>query len=235
MNEVKRKVHWQKWVDPLNSNLNEVEWPGYEPQNVNPKDVEYWDFSDGDTNVAEPMDEQFFNQLGNKVHAIHPVRVVLTNKGLLTVTESATANSHFDFWTLHTNFDITEDVANKIIKSPGVDAFMPLTRYRCRIGFPRSGLFNVTEMKLHIQKILTEEEKNNIEDLIKPNFTDEAQLKIDDKIVQLKQRSKHWALFVFPNGDMEVVESDSSTSNYKSKLSVLEETQKMVGGHIYQS
>lgn len=234
--ELKKAVAWQKWVDPLNGNLDEVEFPGYDSP-VSAENVEYYDFSDGDAAVAEEkMDEAFFNNLGSKIHSITPRRVVRTNQGLLTVTESATAQSHFDFWTLHTNFDITEKVANKLIKAPGVDAFMPLTRYRCRVGFPKSGLFNVTECKLNIQKILTEDEPvPSVNALIEPAFTEEAQVKVDDKIKELKQRSKHWALLVFPNGKMEIVESDSPTSTFKGKLSVLEQTQKMTGAKLYQS
>lgn len=234
--ELKKAVAWQKWVDPLNSNLSEVEFPGYDTP-VDAKDIEYMDFSDNEVSVAEEkMDENFFNNLGSKIHAITPRRVIKTNQGLLTVTESATAQSHFDFWTLHTNFDITEKVANQLIKAPGVDAFMPLTRYRCRLGFPKSGLFNITDVKLNITKMLTEEEPvASVSALIEPAFTDEAQIKVDDKIKELKQRSKHWALLVFPNGEMEIVESDSPTSGFKGKLSVLEQTQKMTGAKLYQS
>lgn len=139
------------------------------------------------------------------------------------------------FWTLHANFPITEAVAEKLIKAPGVDAFMAVSRYRCRLGFPRSGLFDITEVKLDIQKMLTEEVEVEVEQLVQHNFTDEVQVKIEDKINELKQRSKHWALYVLPNGGMEILESDEINSSYRSKLSVFEASQKLVSGKVFQS
>lgn len=232
---MKKKVAWEKWVDPLNGNLNEVEWPGHEPR-VSPDNIEYYDFSENSIAVKEGnIDEDFFKNLGNKIHSSNPLRVVNTRLGMLTATENALAANAFDFWTLHTNFPITEAVAEKLIKAPGVDAFMAVSRYRCRLGFPRSGLFNITEVKLDIQKMLTEEVAVEVEQLVQHNFTDEVQVKIDDKINELKQRSKHWALYVLPNGGMEILESDEINSSYRSKLSVFEASQKLVNGRVFQS
>lgn len=232
---MKKMVAWEKWVDPLNGNLDEVEWPGHEPR-VTPDQVEYYDFSENSIAVKEGnIDENFFKNLSNKIHSSNPLRVINTRLGMLTVTENALAANGFDFWTMHTNFDITEDIADKIIKAKGVDAFMPVSRYRCRIGFPRSGLFNITELKLDIQKMLTEEEDVKISQMIQPMFSDEVQIKIDTKISELKQRSKHWALYVLPNGGMEILESDTPSSAYKNKLSVFEDSQNLIGGRVFQS
>lgn len=233
---MKKKVVWEKWVDPLNGNLNEVEWPGHEPR-VKPENIEYYDFSENSIAVKEDgyVDENFFKNLGNKIYSSNPLRVINTRLGMLTVTENALAANGFDFWTLHTNFPITEDVADKLIKAEGVDAFMPVSRYRCRLGFPRSGLFNVTEVKLDIQRMLTEEVDEKIEQMAQPNFSDEVQVKIDAKINELKQRSKHWALYVLPNGGMEILEADAPNSAYKNKLSVFESSQNLIGGRVFQS
>ena len=229
---VKKAIHWEKWVDPLNSNVNEVDPLGHKP--VHPNDIEYYDFSENDTAVKD-TDEAFFRDLGSRIHSIKPLKVVNTKMGLLTVTENAMAGTHFDFWTMHANFPITEKVANVICEATGVDAFMPLTRYRCRIGFPRSGLFSITDCKLNIQKLLTEDAIVDSSGETQQIFSDEVKVKIDTKISELKERSKYWALFVLPNGGMEILESESPGSIYKDKLGVLSEAQKLVGGQLFQS
>ena len=231
--QTERKFAWEIWRDPLNSNLKDVEWPGHEPKNDK---VEFYDFADENTAAVKNVDEEFMKNLGKKIHSISPIKVVNTKMGLLTVTENALAANHFEFWILHTNFDITEEVAETICKSRGVDAFIPLTRYRCRIGFPTSKLFVVSELKLEIQKNIialdeAEESSVNIEAL----FDEETTGKIESKITELKGRSKYWALYVLPNGNMEALESDLPNNVFSTKLKILEESQKLVGGKVYRS
>lgn len=230
-----RKIVWQKYVDPLNSNIDEVEWPGHEPV-VEPTNVEFYDFSNSNiATVNKELDEDFFKNLSKKIHSIRPLKIVNTKLGLLTVTENAVADYHFDFWLMHTNFPITEPIAKEICQYPGVDAFIPMTKYRCKIGFPKSGLFNVTEVKLGLQKQLCNPVSKEDLTQIEPIFSADMQDKIDNKISDLKSKNNYWALFVLPNGSMEVVESESSGSAFQSKLQVLNETQKLVGGRVFRS
>jgi hypothetical protein len=229
-----RKIAWEKWVDPLNSNLNEVEWPGYESE-IEPDNIELYDFSENNVATIKNMDEDFFKDLGKKIHAIKPLRVINTKMGLLTVTENAMAGNHFDFWTMHTNFPITEEIGIKICNCDGVDAFTPLTKYRCRIGFPKSGLFNITDVKLDIEKTICNIEKNKLEFDNNTVFSEEIQLNINSKVNELKSNGGYWGLYVLPNGRMEMIESDSLTESFKTKLNVLEESQKLIGGAIFRS
>jgi len=233
---VERKCVWQKYVDPLNANLDETEWPGFESASENPN-VEFYDFADDNVaTVKKDFNEDFLRNLGKKIHSIRPLKVVNTKLGLLTVTENAVADYHFDFWTLHTNFGISDEIAKIICETPGVDAFIPMTRYRCRIGFPKSGLFDVKEVKLEIQKrICFQENIGDIEpDNLKAVFPDNIKEKIDAKLGELKSRSKYWALYVLPNGEMEILESEVPSDIFKSKLKVFEETQKLAGGQVFK-
>lgn len=230
-----RRVAWTKYYDPLNGNIDEVEWPGHDSK-VPPENIEFYDFSETDTATAQSPDRSFFENLGKKIHAIRPLKVINTKMGLLTITENAVADYHFDFWILHTNFPITEEVGNIICEAPGVDSFMPMTRYRCKLGFPKSNLFNITEVKMEIQKRLTEADVN-VDDLLnsKSSFTEEVQDTISTKIKELKLRSNYWALYVLPNGNMEIIESDSSGDTFKTKLKIFEESQKLAGGKLFVS
>jgi hypothetical protein len=229
-----RKCKWEKWIDPLNANLDEVEWPGHEPE-VEPTDVEFLDFSQENVaTIKQNIDENFFRNLSRKIHSIRPLKVINTRMGLLTVTENAVADYHFDFWTLHTNFAITQKIGETICNAPGVDAFIPMTRYRCRIGFPKSGLFNVTQAKLEIERLITQPEvDNDSASSINPIFTDDIQAKINDKIEELKLRSKYWALYVLPNGSMEILESETLGDTFNTKIQIFRESEKLAGGKVF--
>lgn len=234
LKHVERKCVWQKYVDPLNSNLDEIEPMGFEPEE-NTNNIEFYDISENSVAIANKnLDEDFFKNLGKKLHSIRPLKVINTKLGLLTVTETAVAGYHFDFWTLHTNFAISEEIAKIICDCPGVDAFIPMTRYRCRVGFPKSGLFNISECKLKIENSICNVENTNIEpENLKMIFADDVKEKIDNKIAELKSRSKCWALYVLPNGNMEILESEIANSVFKTKLKIFEETQKLAGGQVF--
>ena len=157
--------------------------------------------------------------------------------GLLTVTESSLAGNNFDFWVLHTNFNITEEIGEIICNSTGVDAFLPLTRYRCKIGFPTSGLFDIKEAKLEIQNNIKklDETKELTEINIDEFFDEETTNKIELKINELKGRTKYWALYVLPNGKMEILEAELPNTAFSAKLKLFEESQKLAGGKVYRS
>ena len=230
-----RKCAWEAFRDPLNSNLSEIEWPGFDDRPGKPEDVEFYDFSESDVTTVEHPDRSFFENLSKKIHAIRPIKVINTKMGLLTITENAVADYHFHFWVLHTNFAITEPIAKIICECPGVDAFIPMTRYRCRLGFPKSGLFNITDVKLEVEKRITKDEKVDINILSgETPLPDETKDKISGKIKELKSHGGYWALYVLPNGNMEVLESESCGDVFNSKLQILEESQKLVGGKVYR-
>ena len=65
-------------------------------------------------------------------------------------------NKMFNFWTGHTNFSITPDVAVKIEKIEGIEVLDILTRYRFRIGIAK--LFRDRNVMNKIQDIVCENE-----------------------------------------------------------------------------
>ena len=49
---IKKKIVWEKWIDPLNKNVDEVEYPGYESAEEE-SDVEMFS---SDMNFEKKMD-----------------------------------------------------------------------------------------------------------------------------------------------------------------------------------
>ena len=231
MNE--RKFSWQPWIDPLGSNLSDFGPDDGIPEGT---DIEFYNFAEASTsvNTASDLIPEFEEELRSKTHKIQPVKVVNTRLGLLTVVESTLANYHFDFWVMHSNKQFTEEDAKLIAEAEGVDCVMPLSRYRIKIGFPKSGLFNIGEVRKGVEEVLLTKESilnNRVEDL----FTEDTQQNIDKKIDVLKKKGGKWLLYVLPNGSMEVFESENINNSYRTKLKMYEDTQNLVGGRVFKS
>lgn len=231
----KKKVIWTKWVDPMNSNIDEVEFPGFDDVNENDiKAIEYYDFSENKQAVAEQDID--FDGLTNKIHSIKPVRVINTRLGLLTVTEHTLAANQFDFWNLHTNFDISENVVNTIKKSEGVESLMIISRYRARIGFPRVDTFNITDCKFAIEKDLCKDEQDDEENNYRLEdiglFSDEVQERVSSLLSDIA-KNKYWVVYVAPNGYIDSVASSSKNEVFLHKKSLFERTYASVGGYLH--
>ena len=105
-----KKIVWEKWIDPLNKNIDEVEYPGF---NLPPMDDDRpIEFLSEDPNFEQKMEEQLDqaeNQETNRNIDYNPIRIVSTAHGFVSLTEHSFASKHFDFWTLHYNRDITDE------------------------------------------------------------------------------------------------------------------------------
>ena len=133
-----KKIVWEKWIDPLNSNVDEVEYPGYDSP-LESEEERTIEFLSVDENFEEKF-EDYSNsdeQESQKNMTYNPVRIVQTPHGFVTLTEHSFASKSFDFWTMHYNHDITEKIVSAIEKCPGVESVNAITRYRARIGFNR--------------------------------------------------------------------------------------------------
>lgn len=240
-----RKFKWEFWIDPLNRNLDEVSPTKYhDPKSVGR--IDYIDIRDeeGDT-ALEDVESDFdghmpdFEYMASKIHAIEPMRVAHTRFGLLTIVESAVAGYHFDFWILHSNVEFTPEDKEIIKEIDGVETVNPMTRYRIKIGFPKSGLFDTAEVKMEVEKSLKEryEISKKPDDLVpfEQSFSDDVVVRVNDKIAELKGNTGHWLLYVLPNGKMEVYESDFISQAYKNKHELFSQSKKLLGGHIFNS
>jgi len=238
----KKKIVWEKWVDPLNSNIDEVEFPGYNSPSVD--EERPIEFLSSNPNFEDSIyDDQEYTDGTDKQRNIHynPIRIASTPHGFVSLTEHSYASKHFDFWTMHYNHDITEKVLSQIESCTGVETLNALTRYRVRIGFNRTliqaGAFSLREIRKNIEnKILGKENKEDIlsdmSELL--FFTDE----VKEKVRSIKEKlsdSKIWAIYVLPNGKIETITESSISETFNKKLNLFSEAKKMVGGEVLVS
>jgi hypothetical protein len=99
-----KKIMWEKWRDPY----------GFDEET----DDGYHDNYDGKNVVNEGK----------------PMSFLATPFCIMPLTENTCAGKVFNFWTGHTNFNITRHIAEMISKIDGVETINIFTRYRLKIG-----------------------------------------------------------------------------------------------------
>jgi len=107
-------IIWEKWVDPYGSDLDSVEWPGY-----------------NDNSIIEDED-------GIKQPSFKKINVLATKMGIIPFNEHTDCTKIFNFWIGHTNFDITKKIANLLQSINGVETLDIFTRYRFRISLGKA-------------------------------------------------------------------------------------------------
>jgi hypothetical protein len=145
------------------------------------------------------------------------------------------AGSAFDFWLMHTNFGLFGSIKNVIEKTPGVESIEVYTRYRARIGFPRSGLFQPRDVMHEIKKVVRQLDYDVQNQLLVGLDIDVAEQAIEIRDT-LDKHNDHWALWVIPNGEIDTVCSEKEPNEqYNDKLKLLEQGQEAVGGRLLTS
>lgn len=238
----KRKIVWEKWVDPLNTNIDEVEYPGYfDEDNPDNSQIEFLSSDPGFMDRLEDGEQSGYledSESHNRNITYNPMRIVSTPHGFVSLTEHSFASKHFDFWTMHYNSNITKNILDEIEKCDGVETISPLTRYRIRIGFNRmlikSEAFNLTELKQNIEKKVLNigRAKNDIENFSSLlMFTKDVKEKIQD-ITKEMFSVGNWAIYILPNGGIETVTCIGETEDFSKKIKFLEKIKEMVGGKL---
>jgi hypothetical protein len=209
---MRKKFVWEKWVDPFGTNLNEVEFPGYD----------------------KPFYEEDEDNPEFQFHAPHGHPIIPTPFGMLSMTEHTKAANKFDFWMLHTNFDITEGIKSIVASIPGVESVEVFTRYRMRIAFPRSGLFDTAKVKTNIQNAILDADQ--IDYLVQLSEFDSF---TTDKAMEacntLTGKNDYWGMYVLPNGNISIVTSNESDQLFAERMTVFQHTQSLVGGQVLSS
>lgn len=112
-------IIWEKWIDPYELNIDDIEWPGYNFLKDNEQNID----EDDEENI--PIKYQ-------KINAIS------TRMGIIPYNEYTDCTKIFNFWIGHTNFSITEKIADKLQNVIGVETLDIFTRYRFRISFGKA-------------------------------------------------------------------------------------------------
>jgi len=184
----KKVVRWEKWADPF---AQEV--PKKEPDDVE-DDRDYKDSYE----KAEREQKATLNRYTGPV-LVGPM-------GVIPITENNSPSKIYNFWMLHTNFNISSPVLKKLKELPGVETLDVFTRYRARIGIGK--VFNDTKVRNRITKALCQEPKKEKE----KEEVKKVAPKLDNLDIlkrQMSQKYKFWAIVIQQNNEIKLVGGDT--------------------------
>ena len=115
MQNLEPVIIWEKWVDPYGNDLDTVEWPGYDNEDI--------------------INDDHHDENNIKYKKIN---VIATTMGIIPFNEHTDCTKIFNFWIGHTNFDITKNIAQLLQSIHGVETLDVFTRYRFRISFGKA-------------------------------------------------------------------------------------------------
>ena len=121
-------IIWEKWYDPYGLDDNIIEESHTDP---------VYDFVE---EFSGELDEESINAINEEIEEINEkkykgeIRVITTPMGIIPLNDNTASNKIFNFWTGHTNFDITANIFKIIEDVEGVETLDVFTRYRLRIA-----------------------------------------------------------------------------------------------------
>lgn len=139
----KKLIQWEKWRDPFGIEDAETDYNGIEEP-----EHQYLD------DEAEALESGSKTGLFSPSAINGPVKIISTPMGLIPIDSNMT-NKQFNFWTGHTNFDITKKVKDTIESTEGVETLEVYTRYRFRVGVGKA--FNDSDVMRSINKNVYDE------------------------------------------------------------------------------
>lgn len=199
-----RQIVWSNWIDPLQEEIDETE-------------------------EEEGYNDSYDDKPSGKVH-----KLLSTPFGVLPLQPSMLASKDFYFIVLQTNFNLDMPLIQKIEKIDGVETLDIYTRYRARVGIPKSGLFDIEQVKREIEEALIPYpyvENPVINEILVNKFGAELSNNILKHIKQICPKYEYWLLYVIPNGELDL----NIFENYqqvKEKIEFYEQVEINVGGHL---
>lgn len=117
-------IIWEKWRDPYG--LDDLDHP-----ESTDEDME----TDGHEESQDNTSSTLPYELLSNIHNIkHKIPMMMTPMGLIPFTENTASSQIFNFWTGHSNFNITNKILSLIESIDGVESLDIFTRYRFRIS-----------------------------------------------------------------------------------------------------
>jgi hypothetical protein len=165
------------------------------------------------------------------VSVVRPV--IPTASGLMPVTVYANFAAHFNFWMMHTNFNISKSVLDVLRRVPGVETLDVVARYHARVGFGRC--FDDREVRREIGEMLgvtiPAPSRVGPPEVVLDRETSE---RVDMIRASLSGKYRFWAIYVIPNGEVSVVRTDKG-ADYERWLDLYRRSRNLVGGMIFAS
>jgi hypothetical protein len=201
------EIRWEWWKHPLGGGAEYSDDP-------KPEDGDFVFDDDGEVDVM----------------AVRPV--IPTAGGLVPLQVYGNFSANFDFWIMHTNFNLSKRVVDKLIEVPGVETCDVITRYRARIGFAKC--FKSSAVKAEIGAVLgvgTPPRTDHKSDHV-------LKTEVQEKVNLLKSQAEglysHWAIYVIPNGEISFIHSDDQRE-YEKHLDLFLQAQQLAGGKVLTS
>jgi hypothetical protein len=113
---VERKIVWQKWIDPIASQTEDVEFDSIEGDEYKPYMDSYEKLEKSQKNIGP---------------------VLMGPMGVIPLNENSSPSKIFKFWIGHTNFNLSLPILKQIESVSGVETLDVFTRYRFRISVGR--------------------------------------------------------------------------------------------------
>jgi hypothetical protein len=210
----RKLIVWEKWFDPLGSNINDFEYPGA----VGTPDID---------EILEDDDDYDNTKINIPGRGL---KLIYTSFGVLPITEYSNPDKNFNFWVAHTNFNISKAVQDAIERVEGVESLLIFSRYRFRIGVGK--LFDATQVKMDIQQVLNISSSNGlVQNII---LDEDIQEKVDALKEVLAKKNKYWAIYVVPNGEISsVISNDTEDESFNKQIELYKQTHNAVGGALY--
>jgi len=175
------------------------------------------------------LEEQYFEEEGYDEMGPQqkmPVQNVMSTPfGFWRVDDAMNPFRQFKMWVGHTNFTITPEIVEVMKAVPGVEVLQIMTRYRFIIGVGE--LFDIRDVRVIIENELGCH--RDASDMI----TDQVLLEqVFELRKQLETKDK-WAIYVFPNGEIDFATSDEE--NFGQQLNLYKQAVDHSNGVLIES
>jgi len=175
--------------------------------------------------VEEDSLEESFLEAMENIPIQEIPKVVSTAVGIFEIYDRNKPSNQYDCWLGHTNFNISQEVKNCIENIEGVEVLKVLTRYRFFVGIAK--MFDFKKVRVEIEKAACGKHLVNQEESI---LDPETRIVVDDIKSRISSQ-KLWAIYVFPNGQIDYISSDHSNDpEYLDKLQVFKSAEEYSGG-----
>lgn len=125
----KNQIIWEKWYCPFGQDDPEAESL---LEQIGMNELLGEDDSISDESTMIPADEQKLSR------QFSGQKFMITPMGVMPITDNTISTKIFNFWTGHTNFNISRNIANTIQSCEGVESLDVFTRYRFRISIGKA-------------------------------------------------------------------------------------------------
>lgn len=169
----KKVIKWEKWVDPFSQE------------------------SDSSTD-DDYMDSYEKLESGNKKNT-YSGPTLIGPMGVVPINEGAKPSKIYNFWMLHSNFNISKPVIKILKECVGVESLDVFTRYRARIGIGK--VFNDERVRNKITKMLCQEKKEQ------PTPVTISPLDMLKK--QMSEKYKFWAIAITTTNEYKLFGGDT--------------------------